>query len=101
MSTLIPNKMDIYEMDTSSDGKIDYTNAHVQARFNEYVDNEEIVRNYTNQAVINAVKTTNNATFGYCGNESNWDRFEEEQNKQLEGLTWRLGIIFGSIKYYQ
>ena len=80
MSNLIPTKTDTDKMDTSSDAAIDYVNAYIHARFDDYddTDTQQMVRNYTNQDVINAVETATTATFRYCADLRNWNRFDEE-----------------------
>ena len=73
MSNILPNKMDQDEMDTSSDATIDYARGYTKTRFDDYTDhcNEEMVRNYTNQAVLDVVQVTTTETFRYCANVRN------------------------------
>ena len=84
--------MDQDEMDKSSDAAIDYARGYVQTRFDDYadLDNEEMVRNYTNQAVIDVVQVATPETFRYCAYVRNWAMFDEDQYEQLEGLSGRV-----------
>ena len=75
--------MNLIPPDTSSDAAIECTNEYVKVKFHDQ-ENDEVVSNYTNQAVIDVVEAVTNAIFRYCGEGRTWNSFME-----LTGRTRR------------